>query len=564
MLFRCAQWRQVSLVLSHMKIEIKEMKKITLALSVIIFQINAIHAQSHFGIHIGSLDYNSARSHINDLGEQIYVRTEVWGDVYGWKMVKNNAESVDFCNENCIPTPSTNCDCNPGDYYYSHPESRDRLNMGPKFIPFYEDTFPLFITVSTSRYEDDLPKNPLIPNYPHEPGDMDIYRNYISYLVQKLSNDVKYWQIGNEIDLSMFWMGTPQEYADMLVFASGEIRQHCADCKVGLSFANPNVTPEDWYTAIGNVCDSFDFIDAHFYGPNFIEEGQLDRWKTTCPGKEFISTETGVLDTIGPVPQNAGGSLENQSRDLIKYNTLMFAEGYNKIYMYLMDTDYGMGDIPENIFLHNGLIDEISKDRKSAFYSYKTMIDKVDYFTSVSELAEGQYKYTFSDNDPVYVLWCDSGTVTLPEEILDLGRVTVTDYQGNELTKQASEIILTEIQTPVFIEDSPSTSVEDKSSNLDDLNEYYILQNYPNPFNPATKIEYNLPKSNHVILKIFDLTGQEVIKLVDEFQQVGEHEVIWRAEKLPNGIYFYRLQVGDPSASSGQRFSETKKLILLK
>ena len=221
-----------------------------------------------------------------------------------------------------------------------------------------------------------------------------------------------------------------------------------------------------------------------------------------------------------------------------------------------MDTDYGMGNIPENIFLHNGLIDEISYDRKPAFYSYKTLIDKVDYFTSISKLAEGQYKYTFSAKDPVYVLWCDSGACTLPQEILDLGTVTVTDHQGNEQTKQASEIILKENQSPVFIEDSPSTSIEDKSSKLDDLNRMNLLQNYPNPFNPLTKIEYNLPESNHVTLKIFNSAGQEIVKLVDEFQRAGAHEVIWQAKEFPGGTYYYRLQAGG--------FSETKKLILLK
>lgn len=91
-----------------------------------------------------------------------------------------------------------------------------------------------------------------------------------------------------------------------------------------------------------------------------------------------------------------------------------------------------------------------------------------------------------------------------------------------------------------------------------------LKQNYPNPFNPATTIRYNLNKSSNVILKIYNPTGQLLVTLVNSFQTEGEHEITWQPKGLPSGIYFYRLQADDPSTSSGQRFSETKKLILQK
>ena len=86
--------------------------------------------------------------------------------------------------------------------------------------------------------------------------------------------------------------------------------------------------------------------------------------------------------------------------------------------------------------------------------------------------------------------------------------------------------------------------------------EFVLKQNYPNPFNPLTTINYILPKSDIVTLRIFNLKGQEIKTLVNKYQAAGEHEIEWQAEGLPSGIYFYKLQTGE--------FSETKKLILQK
>ena len=425
--------------------------------------------ESHFGVNLGSLSYNAAVNHIRELGN-IYVRNGIWGDLYGWKKVKIKKgsrliiASQGLCEKYCDPERSSSDPNNPqpksyycesGQLYFCRPPSREGLIEGtPPLADFYENPnnlpFGWFVSVATSRYDKKPPKNFLAGAYPY--GNEDTYKGYIEYLVKRLGNKVKYWEIGNENEGAAFWGGTPKEYSNMLVIASKEIKKNCADCKVGISFAHPGLSPkiadraEEWRFAIGKVCDSFDFIDAHFYSPSFIKPGELDKWKKICPGKEFISTETGVPDNIHKgKPQNAGGSLTKQALDLIKYNTLLFAEGYSKIYWFLMDTEYGMGEI----FLHNGLIDDVDNSRKPAFYSYKTMINKVGHFTSITKLAEGQYKYTFSSKDPVYVLWCDSGTCTLPSEIG--GTVKVTDYLGNEAIKNTNQITLTE--SPVFVEE---------------------------------------------------------------------------------------------------------------
>lgn len=86
--------------------------------------------------------------------------------------------------------------------------------------------------------------------------------------------------------------------------------------------------------------------------------------------------------------------------------------------------------------------------------------------------------------------------------------------------------------------------------------EYVLSQNFPNPFNPTTKIEYNVPELSFVILKVYDVLGNEIGTLVNEEKPIGRYKIEFNATTLPSGIYFYRLQAGN--------FIETKKMILLR
>jgi Tol biopolymer transport system component len=85
---------------------------------------------------------------------------------------------------------------------------------------------------------------------------------------------------------------------------------------------------------------------------------------------------------------------------------------------------------------------------------------------------------------------------------------------------------------------------------------YSLEQNFPNPFNPSTKIKYSIPQSSNVVIKVFDILGNEIETLVNEEITAGKYELTWYAENLPSGVYFYQLTAGD--------FVETKKMILLK
>jgi hypothetical protein len=90
---------------------------------------------------------------------------------------------------------------------------------------------------------------------------------------------------------------------------------------------------------------------------------------------------------------------------------------------------------------------------------------------------------------------------------------------------------------------------------------YDISQNYPNPFNPATKINYDIPFDGKVSIAIYDMTGREVAKLVNEIQPAGYYTIQFNASKMTSGVYFYRII---SEGNAGQQFVMTKKMVLVK
>ena len=85
---------------------------------------------------------------------------------------------------------------------------------------------------------------------------------------------------------------------------------------------------------------------------------------------------------------------------------------------------------------------------------------------------------------------------------------------------------------------------------------FSLKENYPNPFNPTTTIEYSIGIAGPTRLMVYDVLGREVVKLVDEYRPIGSHKVVWNANNMPSGIYFYRLETSS--------FIRTQKMILMK
>ena len=97
--------------------------------------------------------------------------------------------------------------------------------------------------------------------------------------------------------------------------------------------------------------------------------------------------------------------------------------------------------------------------------------------------------------------------------------------------------------------------------------QYALHTNYPNPFNPTTIIEYDLPEPSSVLLKVFNVLGQEVAILVNATNDAGSKTIEWNAKNnsgadLPSGIYIYQLQA--TSLTSGKEFHQVRKMMLIR
>jgi hypothetical protein len=105
----------------------------------------------------------------------------------------------------------------------------------------------------------------------------------------------------------------------------------------------------------------------------------------------------------------------------------------------------------------------------------------------------------------------------------------------------------------IIIEANPTGLMEKSEFNP---NKFSLEQNYPNPFNPFTNMQYSVSSKQFVVLKVFDVLGNEIATLVDEEKPAGNYKVTWNAENLSSGIYFYELNAEGKSIS--------KKMCLLK
>ena len=101
---------------------------------------------------------------------------------------------------------------------------------------------------------------------------------------------------------------------------------------------------------------------------------------------------------------------------------------------------------------------------------------------------------------------------------------------------------------------SSLTDVDENTASIPSA--YQLLQNYPNPFNPETNIRYSLPKGTHVTFKIYDVLGNEVATLVNEFKNAGEYNLRWKPSNISSGVYFYELRTDG--------FVKTNKMIMLR
>jgi polyhydroxybutyrate depolymerase len=178
--------------------------------------------------------------------------------------------------------------------------------------------------------------------------------------------------------------------------------------------------------------------------------------------------------------------------------------------------------------------------------------------------------YVFPSVESVIDIWVEiNNCETEPDTIVNSGALMVKRWAA--LSSNADIVLyttpsgghswLTSIPAADSIWNFFDTHPMDPSTGIDDgdpdaVEDFILKQNYPNPFSATTTIRFSTPEPEKVVLKVFDLLGKEVAVLLDEEVRAGEHAVTFSSEKLPNGVYFFRIEAGT--------FVDAKKLVLLR
>ena len=195
-------------------------------------------------------------------------------------------------------------------------------------------------------------------------------------------------------------------------------------------------------------------------------------------------------------------------------------------------------------------------------YTFST-IDQIDEYAGFTASTGGATNNHCIDNLVIAIgeSWLsvqpDSGIVPMSQS----GNISVffnaTSLDTGEydayLNIETNDPILPQITVPVHLCVSHTVGIE-QETNI--IKQFRLCQNYPNPFNPTTIIEFDTPKTSQVILKIFNILGEEVATLVSDRLFAGSYSYEWNASNLASGVYLYRLQAGD--------YIETRKMVLMK
>ncbi|MFZ2322813.1 MAG: T9SS type A sorting domain-containing protein [Ignavibacteriaceae bacterium] len=148
----------------------------------------------------------------------------------------------------------------------------------------------------------------------------------------------------------------------------------------------------------------------------------------------------------------------------------------------------------------------------------------------------------------------------------DYTEFNVPVFYINESTPDSCQISFTignnegpvNVGSIFYVDDISFSGITDVTEETAVVNTFELKQNYPNPFNPSTTISYKVPEAGKVVLKVYDIIGNEVATLVNKEEPAGSYNVQFKTNDLhlSSGTYLYRLQAGS--------FVETKKMILLK
>ena len=277
--------------------------------------------------------------------------------------------------------------------------------------------------------------------------------------------------------------------------------------------------------------------DLHFY-----VDRNLVYWDPT------LTNETdGIIKTINDLGSSNITTWQSQMITMNSRTQAMFDD--NVKYPYLTEGTW-IRDVlpnftnPENLFtteleaVKAYAIDKADTASTSILEDWRLVNTGLDYFTYCDWPIPVDLSYDNSD-----LLTAGLGGYPLGD--LNWFPIQKASWMANRRATEYAEIT-----------GALNTGVVGVEEDVNLPNKFNLAQNYPNPFNPSTIISYNIPKASNVTLKVYDILGNEVATLVNQFQNANSYQVNFNAASLASGVYIYKIDAGN--------FTMSKKMLLLK
>jgi hypothetical protein len=324
------------------------------------------------------------------------------------------------------------------------------------------------------------------------PCDILKYQIFLEKLVERYDGDgiddmpglimpIKYWEIINEPDLGnegapmpsdksckkeggAFWRSSAKDLVELMKASYETIHRVCPDCKVtspGFASINNDFTQE--VLELGGE-DYFDIFNFHSYPQDASYEGMAVSINKIRNGygitKDIWLTETGNPGDAKAYENNKITKNEYykiHSEFILKQYTIALSLGIKKIFWW----NSWPNDI--NQFDSQGwktlALNDMNGNKRPAYYTYKLMVEKLDYFETVETVKDGFYKFSFKNKDPIYVLWSDSVKTVDLSPYISSSKVRITSIIDEEGETQPviEDVSINSIpidETPIFIEEN--------------------------------------------------------------------------------------------------------------
>lgn len=365
----------------------------------------------------------------------------------------------------------------------------------------------------------------------------------------------------------VFFKNDISNYDDTISPGSGLL------CKDGKS-ANKYIGSGSYYTSwFGrgkkNQCLGCDGTDKIFTNSNEVwtsRENSGDRWDAWNVGFNQIFSPYSTPSTIGWNNVNTGIFIYLES----KFNQIMNIRVYKQssnmsldsilhltppskpVLNFKIDTAgcSGFSGYPRISWYNNQEPDMVRSDETKKYFIYRAYLNDLNLIP-VEYILLTDYNAGKTDSVSYYI---DSSAV-IPCNSSNSSVTGFVRYKIIAVDKYDSVSVLSDFASIGVI--NPIGIINNS------IPASYSLTSFPNPFNPVTSIKYSVPKKVHVKIRLFNITGQEVLKPVDENKTAGTYIVKFDGTNYASGIYFCRIEARSPDSVT-EEFNQTIKIVLLK